>query len=213
MTEAVSIPILVDGDTGFGNYNTARRFVRELESAGIAGVCFEDKLFPKTNSFVHSESQELADMVEHSNKLRACKEYQRQSDFTIVARLESLIVGAGQDDALRRAESYTHAGADAILVHSKQNTFDEISQFCSSFRAINKMCREIPLIVVPTKYYTTPIQTIQNASITNVIWANHSLRASIQAMEMVTMQIYSDMSIYRIIHSSYRKIDENYKFF
>jgi len=200
MSDAVSIPILFDGDTGFGNYNTARRLVRKLEERRIAGVCFEDKLFPKTNSFVGSETQELADRVEHSNKLRACKEHQRDPNFTVVARLESLIVGSGLEDALRRAESYVEAGADAILVHSKQSTFDEIEEFCRHFRSINRSCLEVPLIVVPTKYYTTPTRTILDASVTNIIWANHTLRASIRAMESSAKQIYIDQSLQHIEH-------------
>ena len=200
MSDAVSVPILFDGDTGFGNYNTARRLVRKLEERRIAGVCFEDKLFPKTNSFVGSETQELADRVEHSNKLRACKEYQRDPDFTVVARLESLIVGSGLEDALRRAESYVEAGADAILIHSKQSTFDEIDEFCRHFRSINRSCAEVPLIVVPTKYYTTPTRTILEAGVTNVIWANHTLRASIHAMETSSKQIYLDQSLRHVEH-------------
>jgi len=201
MADSVNIPILFDGDTGFGNYNNARRLVRKLEERGIAGVCMEDKLFPKTNSFVNSESQTLADITEHANKITACKEYQRDPDFSVVARLESLIVGAGTDDALMRAEKYTAAGADAILVHSRKSNFTEIDDFCKKFKQINQQCHDIPLVVVPTKYYNTSVDTMVDSGVNNFIWANHNLRASITAMENVSRQIYEDQSLVGIEHS------------
>lgn len=201
MSDAVDIPILFDGDTGFGNYNNARRLVRKLEERGIAAVCMEDKLFPKTNSFVNSESQTLADVIEHANKITACKEYQRDPDFSIVARLESLIVGAGVDDALRRAETYVAAGADAVLVHSRAADFVEIDAFCKQFKQINQQCHDIPLVVVPTKYYNTSVNTMVNSGVNNFIWANHNLRASMMAMENVSRQIYDEQSLAGIEHS------------
>ena len=207
MADAVDIPILFDGDTGFGNYNNARRLVRKLEERGIAGVCMEDKLFPKTNSFVNSEAQTLADVTEHANKITACKEYQRDQDFSVVARLESLIVGAGTDDALMRAEKYTAAGADAILVHSRKADFEEIDDFCRQFKQINQQCHDIPLVVVPTKYYNTPVDMMLDSGVTNFIWANHNLRASITAMENVTQQIYEEQSLAGIEHSIARVDD------
>jgi phosphoenolpyruvate phosphomutase len=201
MSDAVNIPILVDGDTGFGNYNNARRLVRKLEERKIAGVCIEDKLFPKTNSFIDSEAQTLADRIEHANKITACKEYQTDPNFSVVARLESLIVGAGIDDALLRAETYTAAGADAILVHSKKSNFNEINDFCNQFRKINDQCKNIPLVVVPTKYYNTPLKTMTDAGVSNFIWANHNLRASIHAMENVSKQIFDEQSLANVEHS------------
>lgn len=200
MSDVVNIPILFDGDTGFGNYNNARRLVRKLEERQIAGVCFEDKLFPKTNSFIESEAQTLANVTEHANKITACKEYQKDPNFSVVARLESLIVGAGIDDALMRAEKYTKAGADAILVHSKKSTFKEISDFCVQFKNINEQCNKIPLVVVPTKYYTTPIKEMTDVGVTNFIWANHNLRASIDAMEHVSKQIFDEQSLVNVEH-------------
>jgi phosphoenolpyruvate phosphomutase len=200
MSDVVNIPILFDGDTGFGNYNNARRLVRKLEERRIAGVCFEDKLFPKTNSFIDSEAQTLANVTEHANKITACKEFQRDPNFSVVARLESLIVGAGIDDALMRAEKYTKAGADAILVHSKKSTFKEISDFCVQFKKINEQCNTIPLVVVPTKYYTTPIKEMTDVGVTNFIWANHNLRASIDAMEHVSKQIFDEQSLINVEH-------------
>lgn len=196
-----TIPILFDGDTGYGNYNNARRLVRKLEERNVGGVVFEDKLFPKTNSFINSEAQTLADRIEHANKITACKEYQRVEDFSVVARLESLITGAGVEDALLRAETYTQAGADAILVHSKKGDFTEIAEFCELFKKINAQCRDIPLIVVPTKYYMTPVNDMLRAGVTNFIWANHLLRGSVAGMEQTARQIFLDQGLHNIEHS------------
>jgi phosphoenolpyruvate phosphomutase len=126
MSDATTIPILLDGDTGYGDFNNMRRLVRKLEQRDIAGVCIEDKLFPKTNSFIQGERQELEDIETFCGKIQAGKDAQRDDDFCIVARVEALIAGWGLDEALRRGEAYRRAGADAILIHSKQSRPDEI---------------------------------------------------------------------------------------
>src|SRR6202012_4184504 len=100
MADASDLPILLDGDTGYGNFNTVRRLVRKLEQRGIAGVCIEDKLFPKTNSFIRGTAQPLADMHEFAGKIRAMKEAQKDEDFVVVARVEALIAGHGMEEAL-----------------------------------------------------------------------------------------------------------------
>ena len=128
MSDAVAIPLLLDGDTGYGNFNNMRRLVQKLETRHIAGVCIEDKLFPKTNSFI-GENQPLADLDEFCGKIKAGKDAQRDDDFNIVARVEALIAGWGLGEALKRAEAYRRAGADAILIHSKQSRPDEILAF------------------------------------------------------------------------------------
>ena len=122
MSEASTVPILVDCDTGYGNFNNLRRFVKKLERRGLAGACVEDRLFPKTNSFL-GEARHLASVDEVCGKLRAAKDTQTDRDFVLVARTEAFTAGTGLSDALRRAEAYRQAGADAILVHSKRATF------------------------------------------------------------------------------------------
>ena len=112
MADATSVPILLDGDTGYGNFNNVRRLVRKLCQRGVAAVCLEDKLFPKTNSFI-GDHQPLADVDEFCGKIKAGKDSATESDFSIVARVEALIAGRGLDEALRRAEAYHAAGADA----------------------------------------------------------------------------------------------------
>ena len=125
MTDATSIPMLLDGDTGYGNFNNVRRLVRKLCQRGVAAVCIEDKLFPKTNSFLGS-GQPLADIDEFCGKIKAGKDSQSDDNFSIVARVEALISGLWIKEALRRAEAYYEAGADAILIHSKKRDADEI---------------------------------------------------------------------------------------
>ena len=110
MADASDLPILLDGDTGYGNFNNVRRLVRKLEQRGIAGVCIEDKQFPKTNSFINGEAQPLAEIDEFCGKIKAGKDSQTDADFSIVARVEALIAGWGMDEALRRAEAYRRGG-------------------------------------------------------------------------------------------------------
>ena len=182
MSDATTIPILVDGDTGYGNFNNLRRVVRKLCQRGVAGICIEDKLFPKTNSFL-GEAQPLADIGEFCGKIKAGKDSQTDDDFSLVARVEALISGWGLDEALRRAEAYHEAGADAILIHSKLSTADEVFAFCAEWQ------NRSPVVIVPTKYYATPTEEFRAAGISLAIWANHNLRASISAMQEVCRQI------------------------
>src|SRR6201996_4965589 len=129
MADASDLPILLDGDTGYGNFNNMRRLVRKLEQRGIAGVCIEDKVFPKTNSFLNGERQPLADVQEFAGKIAAGKDTQQDANFSVVARVEALIAGWGMDEALRRAEAYRLAGAAAIPLPSKRSRPDEIVTF------------------------------------------------------------------------------------
>ncbi|MCL1127224.1 phosphoenolpyruvate mutase [Shewanella surugensis] len=189
MSDATRIPILLDGDTGYGNFNNLRRLVKKLESRNIAGVCIEDKLFPKTNSFIDGQKQKLADIDEFCGKIKAGKDIQLDDDFSIVARTEAFIVGAGLSEALHRAESYRQAGADAILVHSKKSTDHEISLF------MQEWADRCPIIIVPTTYYSTPTDNFSKAGISMVIWANHLLRASVKAMQHTAGTIYQQQSL------------------
>ncbi|MFS1512946.1 phosphoenolpyruvate mutase [Chengkuizengella sp. SCS-71B] len=191
MSDATSIPILFDGDTGFGNFNNARRLVKKLEQRKIAGVCIEDKLFPKTNSFINAATQPLADIDEFSGKIKAMKDAQTDDDFIVVARVEAFITGWGLEEALKRAEAYRQAGADAILIHSKRSDFKEIESFMQEWSG------RLPIVLVPTKYYTTPTELFKDAGANLVIWANHNLRASIDAIKNISEMIYRDESIYR----------------
>ncbi len=189
MSDATDIPILLDGDTGYGNFNNMRRLVRKLEQRRIAGVCIEDKQFPKTNSFIQGGKQALADIDEFCGKIKAGKDSQNDPDFCIVARVEALIAGWGMDEALKRAAAYSAAGADAILIHSSQSRPDEIVAFAGQW---DGAC---PLVIVPTKYYSTPVDVFRKAGVSLVIWANHMIRASVRAMEHISREIYEQESL------------------
>ncbi|MEE8444359.1 MAG: phosphoenolpyruvate mutase [Alphaproteobacteria bacterium] len=188
MSDATTIPILVDGDTGYGNFNNLRRVVRKLCQRGIAGICIEDKLFPKTNSFI-GEDQPLADIDEFSGKIKAGKDSQQDDDFCLVARIEALISGRGMKEALLRAGAYHEAGADALLIHSKQRKPDEILTF------LKEWGQRCPVVIVPTTYYDTPTRAWREARVSAVIWANHNLRASITAMREVSSRILREESL------------------
>jgi phosphoenolpyruvate phosphomutase len=192
MADASDLPILLDGDTGYGNFNNMRRLVRKLEQRGIAGVCIEDKLFPKTNSFLNGERQPLADIEEFVGKIAAGKDTQQDANFSIVARVEALIAGWGMDEALRRAEAYRLAGADAILIHSKLSKPDEIVTFAKEW------ARRSPVVIVPTRYYSTPTEVFRQAGISTVIWANHLVRAAASAMQSVAREIFESQTLVNV---------------
>ncbi len=154
-----------------------RRLVRKLEQRGVAAVCIEDKLFPKTNSFINSERQPLADLEEFAGKIKAVKEAQSDPDFCLVARLEGFIAGWGLDEVMRRAEACHAAGADALLIHSKKTAPDQVLAFADAWKG------RCPLVLVPTTYYSTPVEVFEQAGISIVIWANHNVRTSIAAMQ------------------------------
>ena len=189
MSDATSIPILLDGDTGYGDFNNMRRLVQKLEQRDIAGVCIEDKLFPKSNSFIQGERQELEDIETFCGKIQAGKDAQKDDDFCIVARVEAFIAGWGLEEAIRRGEAYRQAGADAILIHSKLSRPGEVLQFA---REWDNRC---PLVIVPTKYYSTPTEVFRDNNISLVIWANHMIRASIAAMQKTARTIHQTESL------------------
>jgi phosphoenolpyruvate phosphomutase len=177
MVDASDLPILLDGDTGYGNFNNVRRLVRKLEQRNVAGVCLEDKLFPKTNSFIDGERQALADVDEFCGKLRAAKDTQRDPDFVVVARTEAFIAGWGLEEALLRAHAYAEAGADVILCHSKRKDSREVLSFMEHWND------RAPVVIVPTKYPSEPLSRFVDAGISNFIFANHAMRTVITALQ------------------------------
>ncbi|SJM32460.1 phosphoenolpyruvate mutase [Mesorhizobium delmotii] len=186
IVDATDIPVLVDGDSGFGNFNNARLVARKLEQRGASGMCLEDKGFPKLNSFV-GDRHPLADIDEFCGRLKAVKDT-TGPDFVVVARIEALIAGHGLDEALVRAEAYAEAGPDAILIHSGKAVADEILTFAQEWS-------KLPIVIVPTKYYKTPASVFRDAGISTVIWANHSMRAAIAGMRDICGRIWSEESI------------------
>jgi len=192
MSDATTIPIMLDADTGYGNFNNMRRLVRKLEQINVAAACIEDKIFPKCNSFINSEDQSLAGVDEFVGKIKAAKDTQQDPDFCVVARTEAFVVGRGLNEALDRADAYYRAGADAILVHSKIATSDQILAFMAEW---HKMC---PIVIVPTKYYSTPTKVFADAGISMIVWANHLLRSSITAMQETAARVYREQNLMSI---------------
>lgn len=177
MADATNLPILLDGDTGYGNFNNVRRLVRKLEQRQVAGVCLEDKLFPKTNSFLQEDRQALAEIDEFCGKIRAAKDTQHDPDFVLVARTEAFIAGWGLEEALVRATAYANSGADAILVHSKRKDSADVMAFMAHWNL------PVPIVIVPTKYPAEELATFEQAGVHNFIFANHSLRTVVTSLK------------------------------
>ncbi len=178
MRKAAGIPVIADCDSGAEDPNLMRRVVREYEDAGVAAICIEDKQHPKRNSF--RGGNQLCDRELFGTRIAHAKAAQRTTDFCVIARLESFIVGLGVEDALCRAHTYVDAGADAILVHSKQGTAAEIAEFSARW-AITR--NDIPLVAVPTTYPGASADELAGIGIKVVIYANQLLRAALRAMD------------------------------
>lgn len=200
MIDATSIPLLLDGDTGFGNFNNVRQLVLKLCKYQVGGVCLEDKLFPKTNSFLPN-NQKLASIEEFTGKIKAAKDTQLNDAFCVVARIEALIAGLGIEEAIKRAYAYKEAGADALFIHSKQTSPIEIEQFCDLWD------HSIPLVIAPTTYAPATPHLYKKLGISLVIWSNHLLRASIKAMYKAAKALFDTQSP-QGIHAEIAPIDE-----
>jgi phosphoenolpyruvate phosphomutase len=184
INEMVSLPVIADCDSGFGDASIVEYMVRKYDAAGIAAVCIEDKRFPKMNSFVDS-SQHLDEVSVFSDKVRAGIEARRDSDMLFIARTEALIVGRGIDEALARAHAYTDAGADIILIHSKKSTADEVLEFG------RRWGRRTPVVVVPTTYPELTADDFKDVGVQIVIYANQAMRSAVRAMDETMAEIRS----------------------
>ena len=176
MADTCSIPVIADCDTGFGGPSNVSHMVKKYENAGIAAISIEDKIFPKQNSLLQNGTQKILPEKDFVAKLIAAKNAKINENFLIIARVEALIAGLGVSEARKRADAYEKAGADAILIHSKKNTPDEIFKFCDTWDG------KIPIIVIPTSYPNVTLDELQNHKVKMVIYANQSLRASHWAM-------------------------------
>ena len=192
MVNACNIPIIADCDTGFGGPSNVTHMVRKYESAGISSICIEDKIFPKQNSLLEGGQNDLLSEKEFVAKIIAANEAKNSKDFLIIARIEALISGLGMKEALKRADAYEKAGANAILIHSKQKNPDEIFEFTDTWKG------NIPIAVIPTTYDSVKLSDIYEHKIKMVIYANQTLRAAYDAMEnllkeMVVTEKISDI--------------------
>ena len=185
MVESCKIPIIADCDTGYGGPSNVSHMVKKYERAGISAVSIEDKIFPKQNSLLEEGKQDLLPEKDFVAKLIAAKEAKESDDFMIIARIEALIAKQGLTEAIKRADAYEKAGADAILIHSRQKTPDEIFQFCDLYKG------ELPIIAIPTSYPDVTLQELQQHKIKMVIYANQTLRVAHLAMKNLLSEIYA----------------------
>ena len=177
---ATDVPVIVDCDNGFGALNNVVRTLVEFEAAGIAAICVEDNLFPKRNSLLGADTKrELVPVREQARRLRAAKEAQAGDDFTLIARVESLIAGHGVEDACARADAYAEAGVDVILIHSRDKTLGEIEGFLGSWGKLGS----VPLAAVPTLFPTFTDADLRARGFNLVILANQPMRAAVKAVE------------------------------
>jgi len=189
MLECTTKPLIYDGDTG-GKSEHFVFTVRTLERLGISAVIIEDKIGLKKNSLFGTDVEQLQDSIEEfSLKINVGKKAQITSDFMIIARVESLICGKDINDALERAFAYIKAGADGIMIHSKEKSGDDIKEFCNRFREIDK---STPIVVVPSTYNHVDEDTLIKWGANIVIYANHMLRSSYPAMLNVAKSILSN---------------------
>ena len=183
MTNACEIPVIADCDTGYGDATNVRYMVKKYENAGIAGICIEDKTFPKQNSLLEGGNSQLLSEKDFAAKILAANEAKQNKAFTIIARIEALISGIGIEQALKRAYAYEKAGADLILIHSKKITPEEIFEFSDSWKG------SAPLVVIPTTYYSVNVDELIEHKIKMVIYANQTLRAAHFAMSKLLKQM------------------------
>ncbi|NWK01787.1 isocitrate lyase/phosphoenolpyruvate mutase family protein [Marine Group I thaumarchaeote] len=183
MANACEIPVIADCDTGYGDATNVRYMVKKYENAGIAGICIEDKTFPKQNSLLEGGNNQLLSEKDFAAKILAANEAKQNKAFTIIARIEALISGIGIEQALKRAYAYEKAGADLILIHSKKITPEEIFEFSDSWKG------SAPLVVIPTTYYSVNVDELIEHKIKMVIYANQTLRAAHFALSKLLKQM------------------------
>ena len=192
MAETCKIPIIADCDTGYGGPSNVSHLVRKYENAGIAAICIEDKTFPKQNSLLKNGQNDLISEKDFVAKIIAAKEAKQDQNFMVIARIEALISGAGMDEALKRATAYENAGADAILIHSKKKTPDEVFEFADSWKGNS------PVVVIPTTYDTVTLDDLISHKIKMVIHANQTLRAAHASMSRILRQMINTDSLSKV---------------
>ena len=193
MADRVDLPIVADIDTGFGNAINVIHAVQQYERAGASAVVIEDKSFPKVTSLIADGRQDLLRIEEFQGKIEAACQTREDSGFLVIARDEALIAGLGEAEALKRAAAYQEAGADMILIHSKQKTPDEVESFVRAWKG------RVPIVIVPTAYPEMTAERIRTlGKIKMVIYGNHAIRAAVTAMKDVFAAILKDGGIQNV---------------
>lgn len=196
--EVTTKPIILDGDTG-GEIEHFVFNVKTLERIGVSAVIIEDKIGLKKNSLFGTEVEQTQDSIEHfSQKISAGKKALTTKDFMIIARIESLILKKGMDDALKRANAFIDAGADGIMIHSREKEPDEIFEFCEKFR---EFAPNTPLVVVPTSFNTVYEEEFAQRGVNIVIYANQLIRSAYPAMMETAESILENNRCYEVDES------------
>ena len=191
--ECTTKPVIYDGDTG-GKIEHFVFTVRTLERLGVSAVIIEDKVGLKKNSLFGTDAIQTQDTIEgFCEKIKAGKRAQIANDFMIIARCESLIAGKPMEDALERCFAYVDAGADGIMIHSKDKSGDDIKEFCLKFREKHS---SVPIVVVPTTYNHITEEELQSWGVNVVIYANHMLRSAYPAMVNTAKSILTNHRSY-----------------
>lgn len=176
---ATTLPVVADVDDGFGDALNVSRMVREYEAAGIAAICIEDNRHPKRNSLYAGLDRKLVSAEEFVVKIRAAREARTDPSFYLIARTEALVAGMGLPEALRRGRAYAEAGADMVLVHSKEPDPALVLEFGSQWNS------KLPLAAVPTTYASATVSDLYAHGYRLIIFANQGMRAAVRAMDRV----------------------------
>jgi phosphoenolpyruvate phosphomutase len=185
IASAVTIPVIADCDTGFGGDMNAAYTVLRYEAAGVAAVCIEDKAFPKRNSFL-DDGHDLLSTAAFARKIRMAKGAQTHAEMLVIARTEALVCARPMAEALDRCHAYVDAGADAVLIHSKSHTPEEVLEFLSRWK------RRAPVFIVPTTYASLTAEQAYKGGAAAIIYANQGMRASIAATRRMWARVVKE---------------------
>jgi phosphoenolpyruvate phosphomutase len=192
MASCCRLPIVADCGTGGELSDEIGRLVRSLEQAGVAALCLEDARWPKSNSLLPGEHP-LMPTSQFARKIETAKRACRNAQFVVIARLEALVAGAGLAEALWRGREYAAAGADAILIHSKSKTPDEVLAFVDAWDD------PAPLVLIPTTYHVvTAKELLRTGKVRMVIYANQGMRAAIRAVKTLLATILDDGTTHHV---------------
>ena len=183
MSDACSIPVIADCDTGYGGPNNVAHLVKKFENAGICGICIEDKTFPKENSLFKDGKQDMLSKRDFVAKIVAAKNAKKNDDFIIIGRVEALIADLGIEEAMSRANAYAKAGADIIFVHSRKESTDEIFEFLKLWQG------KVPIMIIPTAFPTVTLDELKSRGVGMVVYAHQTTLAAFAAVSDVIKQM------------------------
>ncbi|MBF0104000.1 MAG: phosphoenolpyruvate mutase [Deltaproteobacteria bacterium] len=188
ISDVTSKPLLYDGDTG-GFPEQLNYLIKQLEKHGVSAVVIEDKKYPKSNSLLKDAHHNMEDQAVFAQKIQYARDSQRTGELMVIARIESFIVGETLHEALSRAQTYLAAGADGIMIHSKEQSPEQVLNFAQKYNQLSFPDGRKPLMCVPTTYNTVTEETLISAGFNIVLYANQLLRASYAAMQGVCQAI------------------------